>query len=208
MTKPSITIDADTLSLIIAVCAILISAASFYATYLQAQSAERQVKAMTMPLLRFTHGNYDEETGKQIITFGLKNAGVGPAVLKNVAFVYHGHVYSEPSGFFRACCLDEATSYRDRISEINSEGTLIPEGSIVTSPLDGVIIPGQSEYDFFGLGLAPVSEALWRKINTERWNLSVSVCYCSMLDDCFASKGDSVTAVASCLTSQASDTSP
>ena len=50
----------ERLNLFLALCAI-ISAASFYATYLQANAAERQVKAATWPWLEVMTGNYDEE---------------------------------------------------------------------------------------------------------------------------------------------------
>ena len=49
-------ISSQRLNLILALCAILISAASFYATYLQADSAEKQVKAMTLPLIGSDEG--------------------------------------------------------------------------------------------------------------------------------------------------------
>ncbi|MFC1690280.1 hypothetical protein ACFL07_11610 [Pseudomonadota bacterium] len=61
----SILVSSERLNFIIAVCAILISGASFYATFLQANSAEQQVKAMTWPLIEFTHSNFDVETGEK-----------------------------------------------------------------------------------------------------------------------------------------------
>jgi len=69
--------SSDRLNFILVLCAILISAASFYAIYLQANSAEKQVKVMTLPLLQFEHGNYDKEKVLRAIYFYIKNAGVG-----------------------------------------------------------------------------------------------------------------------------------
>ena len=84
----SMGLSTERLSLVLAICAILVSVASFYATYLQADSAKKQVKAMTLPLLQFHHGNYAEQDDKQRLTFGLKNAGVGPAIIKSVMLKY------------------------------------------------------------------------------------------------------------------------
>jgi len=51
----------ERLNLFLALCAIIISAASFYATYLQASAAERQVKAATWPWLEVMTGNFNEK---------------------------------------------------------------------------------------------------------------------------------------------------
>ena len=77
-------VSSEQLNFILAVCAILISAASFYAVYLQANSAERQVNAMTLPLIQFSHGDYDTERDTRSIYFSLENAGVGPAIINSV----------------------------------------------------------------------------------------------------------------------------
>ncbi len=97
-------IKSETLNLIIAICAILISGASFYATYLQAQSAERQVQAMTLPVIQFDHGNYDSDLDLGAISFTLKNAGVGPAIVDGIDLVYKEQRFDGVNAFFRACC--------------------------------------------------------------------------------------------------------
>ncbi|MDT8429359.1 MAG: hypothetical protein RQ757_11390 [Pseudomonadales bacterium] len=81
-------LTSERLNLVIAICAILISAASFYATFLQADSAEKQVRAMTLPLLQFDHGNYNSNLNQRIIHFTLSNAGVGPAIIHSIQLAY------------------------------------------------------------------------------------------------------------------------
>lgn len=71
----------ERLNLFLALCAIIISAASFYATYLQANAAERQVKAATWPWLEVMTGNFNEEKNSEEITFYIKNSGSGPAII-------------------------------------------------------------------------------------------------------------------------------
>lgn len=190
----------DNLGVIIAVCAILISAASFYATYLQARAAERQVRAMTMPLLRFTHGNFDEVSKTAYLEFTLKNAGVGPAILQSVVFKYKNQNLSELGDFIRACCAAEAAQYREQIQQLLDAHNDVTQGGSVTSPLHaGVIIPGQDEYNFYGLYAHENSDVLWNKINEERWKLSLDICYCSLLGECFQTlAGTTVEEVKAC----------
>jgi len=80
----------EKLNFVLAFCAVLISAASFYATYLQAEAADKQVKAMTLPLLQYGTGNYKEEDREDIIYFTINNAGVVPALIKRLRFKYKG----------------------------------------------------------------------------------------------------------------------
>ena len=54
------------LNLTLALCAVLISLASFYATYIQASAAEQQVKAMTLPLLQYATSNVEEVTHQPV----------------------------------------------------------------------------------------------------------------------------------------------
>ncbi len=190
-------LNKEALGIVIAVCAILISAASFYATYLQAKAAEKQVKAMTMPLLRFVHGNYDSERQANALSFSFENAGVGPALLQGINIYYKDKVYNGFDQFIGACCKVEWESYREATSDMLVED--ITQGGMVTSPLKSVIIPGQQDYGFLRFYRHESSEALWDKINDERWNIEVEVCYCSLLDQCFLTqKGNVITEVEFC----------
>ena len=59
--------------MLIAACAVLISIASFYATFLQANAAEKQVTAMTLPLMNFLTGNVHPDGTHPQITYVLAN---------------------------------------------------------------------------------------------------------------------------------------
>ncbi len=177
-------ISSERLNFVLAVSAILISGASFYATYLQAISAEKQVKAMTMPLIQFSHGNYDDEEDRKAITFKLANAGVGPAVIRNVSFNYQNAEYASPSDFFNACCEVEWRNFKSKLDP-NKE---VYEDGLFSSPLVDSTIPGQSEYEFQKIYYSDVSKELWNKLNEERWDLELEVCYCSLLDECYTTE--------------------
>ncbi len=178
-------ISSEKLNLIIALCAILISAASFYATYLQADAAERQVKAMTLPLVQFSSGNWDNEARKQELTLTLKNAGVGPAIIKRVDYKYQQQSYSSLNAFYKACCSEEATEYFSRVKQNAEMGKANTDGLYITTPLINSIIPGQEETPFLTFALTEDNQIFWQKLNDERFNLTLKVCYCSLLDECY-----------------------
>ena len=180
------------LNLIIAVCAVLISGASFYATYLQANAAEKQVRAMTLPLIRFEHGNYDPERERTELTFSLHNAGVGPAIIESLKFNYKGATYQTLNEFFDACCAQASQGFErdlEVLLESGDSSDAFRQG-YTTSPLSNVIVPGQSDYEFLTMRRAPLNQNLWEKLNRERWGLSIETCFCSLLGECFVAGPD------------------
>lgn len=182
----------EKLNFIIALCAILISGASFYATYLQANSAERQVKAMTLPLIQFSHGNYDPKNDLKVIYFTLKNAGIGPAIIKRVQIEYRGAMHNSVQEFFRACCDAELKMYAANKKAALESGSTEDYSGWVSQPLIDIILPGQSNYEFQRVGYGENSHDFWKKLNAERWGTNLNICYCSMLDECFVSERNGV----------------
>lgn len=192
----AISVSREQLNFIVAVSAILISGASFYATYLQANSAEQQVKAMTWPLIEFTHGNYDSESREKMLTLTLKNEGVGPAIIKSVVYLYQGKSFPSLSHVITACCEEENTEYEENVKG-NTEN--IDAWTLTTQVIDNTILPVGGEVDFFSLLNHPGNEVFWKAINAARWNLQLDVCYCSLLENCYVTdRPGSVTEVASC----------
>lgn len=190
MTKKNTLFSADRVNLIIALSAIFISLASFYVAYLQADAAEKQVKAMTLPLLVFTHGNYDSDSKSKVINFAMENSGSGAAIIHHTNLIYKGSHYSNIGDFLDACCTSEYKAYREFFTQDKRESLTVEDGGFVSSPISGVVLPSQSERNFFTLFEHKNSQALWNKVNNERWKLDIEFCYCTMLDDCFVSKGN------------------
>ncbi|MEM7360057.1 MAG: hypothetical protein AAF431_13225 [Pseudomonadota bacterium] len=185
-------LSSDRLNFILAICAILISGASFYATYLQAESAEAQVKAMTLPLIQFGHGNYDQERELRVINFELKNAGVGPAIIKSVRLKYQQQEYQSLKDYFVACCDEALKESREKQRAAAESGEKLETTDWVSQPLLDVIIPGQSNYVFQQIYYTPNTDQFWDVLNKERWNLMLNICYCSLLDDCFTTEKNGV----------------
>lgn len=179
-------ISTESVSIVVAICAILISAASFYATYLQAQSAERQVRAMTLPLIRFEHSNFDSQLNERAISFTLTNAGVGPAIIKNVEFLVEDESFSNVRRYFAACCSSEFEAYQAFESELEQQEEVdILDGGMITRPLGDVVIPGQSRYTFLQLYRSDQYGQFWDKLDQERFGAQLRMCYCSLLDECY-----------------------
>ncbi len=178
-------IGLDALNFIIAVSAILISAASFYATYLQAQAAEKQVKAMTLPLMYSTTGNYDTDKEQSTITLKVKNAGIGPALVKSLSYHYQGKEYQSYNGIIKDCCNQEYQAFVDNVKLNDIKN--ISQG-IMSSSIANTMLASQAEITLFGMTMTDANLALWQKLNHERFNIELSICYCSMLDQCFFSE--------------------
>jgi len=170
------------LNFIIALCAILISGASFYVAWLQANSAEQQVKAMTWPLIEFTHGNFDVETREKNLTLSLRNAGVGPAIVKSVTFILGEERHESLQDFLNACCSE---AFDDYIEEIKGNEFDEDAWTLTTSPSAGIILPVDGQLDFLSLVNHPSNQSLWHAINKGRWQLRLEVCYCSLLENCY-----------------------
>ncbi len=172
----------ERLNFIVALCAIMISGASFYATFLQANSAEQQVKAMTWPLIEFAHGNYDVEAREEDLTLTLRNAGVGPAIVKSVEFKHRKQSYASLNQFLNACCGEAYEQYAENVKQNQFNAA---KWTLTTSPSSGIILPVNGEVDFLSMLKNENNNALWQKINEERWNLDLEVCYCSLLENCY-----------------------
>lgn len=178
-------ISSQRLNLILAICGIVIALASFYATYLQAEAADKQVKAMTMPLIQFEHGNHDSSRDIRAITFSLTNSGMGPALIKSVAYKYQGKRYATVRDFYNACCrpVDLIEQPAEQVKTPDDQ-----RPKTITSELLNAMLAGQSSQMFLGVQFKDNNPKFWNKLNKARWSLNVDICYCSMLDECYTTE--------------------
>ena len=183
------------LNFILAISAMLISIASFYATYIQAVSAEQQVKAMTYPLIQFTHGNYDTSAKDQKLNLTLINSGVGPAIIKKVTFRYKEQDYGSLSAFLKACCSEELKLFSIERDKPDTSS----DSHMITSKETGIILAAGEDTQLMQLFRRAPNAKLWNAINKARFEVEFSTCYCSLLDNCYISKNaGNVTEVDSC----------
>ncbi len=169
--------------LIIALCAILVSVASFYATYLQAQAAEKQVKAMTLPLLRLEKSNFDEEQRRVSAQLTINNAGLGPAHIRSLTLHYDGNAYDHYTNYFKACCEAELAAHLAHIKERDYEE--LTSFALMTQSVTDRYIGGQSKLGLISLPLHEDNDSFFRTLFQVVNQTSAEICYCTMLEDCY-----------------------
>ncbi|WP_417462639.1 hypothetical protein [Kordiimonas sp.] len=172
----------DTLNLVVAVCAVLISAASFVATYLQSDAAYRQVKAETWPYLQLSSSNYDVQSDSKVISLNLENAGVGPAAVKSFTLFYDNQPVETVWHLMLACCADKGT---DRMTFVQSYIDGSPDAPIITSGVSGQIMPSGNGASLFIVPRDASNADLWDVFDKARHKLRGKACYCSLLGECY-----------------------
>ncbi len=185
-------LSTERVNFILAVCAIVISAASFYATYLQANAAERQVKAATWPWLNFVTSNVNDEKKVSELKFELENSGTGPALIKYVKYTYQGRDYFDINPLINACCTNIEAFYtmlrklQEKTKNINFFNEF---GWMSTSFTNNVLVASGAKIKLLILPKTKYNQDFWNKLDKERFKMNVSICYCSLLDQCYLTDG-------------------
>jgi hypothetical protein len=159
-------------NLLIGTPALLISLAIAYATFTQAEATTKIQQAEAWPFVSYGTSNATEDNAR-VISLGLANDGIGPALLGPIELRVNGTPVRNPKELFERCC-----GY--------GQGTGV---SFATSPASGISLrPGES-VRFLRLTATPANEVLWNRFNDERWKLEVRSCYCSIFDECWVVEG-------------------
>lgn len=168
--------DRDTLSMVIAVCAVIISGASFYASYVQSEAALKQVKAETWPYLQIDHGNFDSDAREHMLYYKVVNAGVGPAHVKALRLFYEGEEIGGFVQLFRKCCMqeDDPQGFAQRSLDRAVTGNGPP-----------IILSAGQDMLIFSLPKDDINGVAWGRLDAARRKLSGKACYCSLLDECY-----------------------
>ncbi|GAB5380001.1 MAG: hypothetical protein Alis3KO_15450 [Aliiglaciecola sp.] len=189
---------AEKLNLLIAVCAILISAASFYATFLQADAAEKQVRAATWPMLEYGHGNAAEGSFKPLVYLEVVNGGVGPAHIQTFTYHWKEKTYTHIGQLLKDCCFEAGQEINKLKSEFPELASQLITAGISINP-HGRVLSSGNKIKVFQLPENKITAPLWNKLNQVRWEITASTCYCSVLEDCYKTDFESPpTQVSSC----------
>jgi hypothetical protein len=143
----------------------VISLALAYATFVQADATRKIQRSETWPFVTYGTGDSSPD-GKLEITLNLTNNGVGPARLEAMEFLYKGKPMENPREYLRQCCAGTS------------------KFSFMSEPVTGVIRPGQ-QVNFIRMPRTDENSAIWERLDSERWNVVVRTCYCSIFDDCW-----------------------
>jgi hypothetical protein len=166
---------------------LIISVALAYFSFVQADASRKMQRTETWPYVSYGTDNSSPEV-KNEISFSLSNDGVGPALLKEVEFLYDRRPMRDPIEFIQHCCAVAAKAAAKNLT-------------FTTDRVDGVLRPGEKR-KFIRLAQTEQNKPLWNKLNEERWKVVTRSCYCSIFDDCwvFDSRTEQPSEVKNCPT--------
>src|SRR5437660_5488675 len=153
---------------LVGLCALCVSA---YTAYVQRQ----QVRAAVWPILEFDSSNAPD------IHFTLANKGVGPAIIRHVIVKVDG----QPVRNWREA-LERILGPGEHLgSESDMSGRVFAAGESMT-----VFTPRDSENNPLNFDK---SNPLWVKMNKDRLRVTVEICYCSTLGECWTLRAGGLT---------------
>ena len=153
---------------LVGLCALCVSA---YTAHVQRQ----QVRAAVWPILEFDSSNAPD------IHFTLANKGVGPAIIRHVIVKVDG----QPVRNWKEALGRILGPGEHLFSESDMSGHVFAAGESMTplTPRD----PENNPLNF------DKSNPLWVKMNKDRLRVSVEICYCSTLDECWTLRASGLT---------------
>jgi hypothetical protein len=178
------------IELVIAGAIVVISLASLFTAVYQSIIMRRTLEASVWPRVEWENSNYDEEHRANAIIFGLANRGVGPARIARVEILYKGKRMGNENVLLLDCCVGGGTQ------EERSVTLKRLTGRTFTSTLDGVALtPGQERilFQFDRPVEDSLALAVWDRLNKIRDELDLTVCYCSVFDDCWITRARAYT---------------
>jgi hypothetical protein len=144
---------------------------SGYTAYMQRQ----QVRAAVWPILEFDSSNAPD------IHFSLANKGVGPAIIRHVIVRVDGQPVKNWDEALEKIL--GAGEHLGAESDMSGYVFAAGESRTVFAPHDPENKP--LNYD--------KSNPLWVKMNKERFRVTVEICYCSTLDECWILRAGGLT---------------
>jgi hypothetical protein len=152
---------------LVGVCALCVSG---YTAYTQRQ----QVRAAVWPILEFDSSNAPD------IHFTLANKGVGPAIIRHVIVRVDG----QPTRNWNEV-VERILGPGHLRSESDMSGHVLAAGELMT-----VFTPRDPENNPLNFNK---SNPLWVKMNKDRFRVTVEICYCSTLNECWTLRAGGLT---------------
>ena len=153
------------LDLILGGLAVFLSMVSVFIAVRHGETMERLVAANSWPNISYSTGN-ESEGHPKTITLTIRNTGVGPARIDTFEVFYKQTPVASIKQLMKACC----------------DGTT-PNFS--TSLVRNEVLPARDSIEFATLDAAHNDPKVWASLNTERFNIRVRACYCSVFDECW-----------------------
>ena len=126
------------------------------------------MRSSVWPYVVFDSSDVTPE-GAPRIQLILTNEGVGPAIVRSFAVAYNGKYVSSVHDLLNACC-DVAGARRLRV---------------FTSTVQSQVIMAHQSFPFVIVPPQANSSRAYGRAATNRFNISVKMCYCSVLGECW-----------------------
>jgi len=151
--------------------AVFLSMVSVFIAVRHGETMEKLVAANSWPNLTYGTGNESDDGLRDEITLTLKNTGVGPARIDNFELFYKDKPMADLRELAHACCLKGVKA-----------GSKV---SLSTSSVIDEVLPARDSISFITVRRDRIAPELWDAWNTERLNVRVRACYCSVFDECW-----------------------
>ncbi|MBB3034584.1 hypothetical protein [Alteriqipengyuania lutimaris] len=161
-------------NLVVGIPAVAISLSVAYFAFVQANATDKMQVAAVWPSVSYITSNQGAEDGAPgPIRMALANSGVGPAIVRGLQVEYEGKRYVGFEDLLRACCASPGESVSTGIGSINGEVLRPGEEAMFA-----MVIPDGTPPEVF------------ERFNRERLRFKISLCYCSVFDDCWVESWD------------------
>ena len=155
-------------NLAVGVPAVAISLGVAYFAFVQARATDKMQVASVWPSVTYVTSNQGDSGEEGPIRMGLVNNGVGPAIVRGLQIEYRDRSYVGFRELLDACCSEPGEPVSTGIGSINGE-----------------VLRSGEEAMFAMITSAGTDQEVFDRFNRERLQFKVSVCYCSVFDDCW-----------------------
>jgi hypothetical protein len=152
--------------LTLALSALALSITSIVIALQNESSMHRLVTANSWPYLEVSHGNVLD--GADYLHFDLRNAGIGPATLEKLVVRYDGKVVNSAVELLQHCCAQDV--------ELGKVGLMI-------NSVEDHVFAARDSLSFIGLRRTEANDAVWDKLNAERFKVDIDACYSSVFGE-------------------------
>jgi hypothetical protein len=174
-----------TLDMVTSICALGISAVSIFMAWDNGHDMQKLVHASSWPAVELGSGNRDGQGGSSL-SFGLKNAGIGPARLHTFAFFVDGeavHAEYTMAALAERCCSAEWKSALQRTGGDVRRAM----GGDISRPIAHSFLSPHEDATALRWPRTDENQTLWNAVDQarQRGRITMRVCYCSVFDECW-----------------------
>lgn len=164
----------------VAIAALVTSVTSIWLSLSQGDDMARLVQAQSWPYLEYESSN-TANNGAPELDIMVRNAGVGPAKVESFSISYDGKPVKGWAALIAACCVPQDTP-RNPL-----DLPALTDNRMISSKLISRVLRASDSVTLLHLPKTEANAALWTRLDDVRFKLALSVCYCSVFDECWIS---------------------